>query len=101
MDTDDLSKEAYRAIIIESGMFNRDLTLRFGLMASSCKNEKEYLDHAKKIITEIRNLDKPSLSDLFFGSPPDKLSLNLALDKISNNIEKVEKIPENKRHYEF
>lgn len=101
MDTDDLSMEAYKAIIIESETFNRDLTLRFGLLASSCKNEKEYLDNAKKIISEIRNLDRHSLSDLFFGSLPDKHLLNLALDKISNNIEKVEKIPENERQYEF
>jgi hypothetical protein len=31
MDTDDLSREAYQAVIIEAEKFNHDLTLRFGL----------------------------------------------------------------------
>ncbi len=31
MDTDDLSKEAYEAIIIEAERFSHDLTLHFGL----------------------------------------------------------------------
>lgn len=101
MDTDELSTEAYRGIIIEAEKFNHDLTLQFGVMASSCKNEKEYLSNAKKLIKEIKNLDKGNLSDVFFGSPPDKNKLHVALEKISDNISAIEKIPENKRHYEF
>ena len=31
MDTDELSKETYRAIIIEAEKFHHDLTLQFGL----------------------------------------------------------------------
>ncbi|MDQ6762709.1 MAG: hypothetical protein M3015_08780 [Bacteroidota bacterium] len=53
MDTDELSSKTYRAIIIEAEKFNHDLTLQFGVLASSCTDEK------------------------------------------------VEKIPEEKRHYEF
>lgn len=101
MDTDDLSTEAYRGIIVEADKFNHDLTLQFGVMASSCKNEKEYLLKAKKLIKEIKELDKFNLSDMFFGSPPDKQSLLLTLKKILANISEVEKIPEDKRHYEF
>lgn len=101
MDTDELSTEAYKGIIIEAEKFNHDLTLQFGVMASSCKNEREYLLNAKKLIKEIRGLDKHDLSDIFFGSPPEKKSLLLALDKILVNISDVEKIPENQRHYEF
>jgi hypothetical protein len=81
MDTDDLSTETYRRIIIEAEKFNRDLALQFGLMASSCKTEKEYLFEAKKLIKEIQELDKSDLSDMFFGSPPDKKSLLRPLKK--------------------
>lgn len=101
MDTDDLSSEAYSAIIIEAEKFNHDLTLQFGLIASSCKNEKEYLLKAKKIVKEIKELDKSDLSDMFFGSPPNKKYLLLTLEKILNRISEVEKIPEAKRHYDF
>ena len=54
MDTDELSTETYKGIIIEAGKFNPDLALQFGLMASSCKNEKEYLIKAKNLIKEIQ-----------------------------------------------
>lgn len=101
MDTDDLSTEVYRGILIEAEKFNNDLTLQFGLIASSCKNEKEYLLRAKKLIKEIQELDKSDLSDMFFGLPPDKEYLFLTLKKILTNISEVEKIPEDKRHYEF
>jgi hypothetical protein len=101
MDTDDLSKEVYRAIIIEAGKFHEDLRLQFGLMASSCKNEMEYLLEAKKLIKEIQELDKSDLSDMFFGSAPDEGYLHAALKKILTNISAVEKIPEDKRHYDF
>jgi hypothetical protein len=101
MDTDELSKEAYKGIIIEAERFNHDLTLRYGLVADSCKNEQEYLLKAKKITIAIRGFVNDELTDLFFGSPPDKKALHLTLDKILNNITKIEKIPENKRHYEF
>jgi hypothetical protein len=101
MDTDDLSTEVYKGIIIEAERFNHDLTLQFGVMASSCKNEKEYLLKAKKLIKEIRGLDNDELSDMFFGSLPDRNALLLTLDKILVNISDVEKIPETQRHYEF
>ena len=101
MDTDELSNEAYKGIIIEAEKFNHDLTLRFGVMASICENEKEYLNNAKTLISEIKGLDKDNLTDMFFGSPPNKKSLLLTLDKILQNISEVEKIPENERHYEF
>ena len=101
MDTDELSTEAYEAIIIEADKFNHDLTLQFGVIASSCKNEREYLHKAKELIEKIQKLDKSHLLDIFFGSPPDKKYLVLTLKKILTNISEIEKIPEDKRHYEF
>ena len=101
MDTDELSTETYKGIIIEANKFNHDLALQFGLIASSCKNEKEYLMQSEGLIKEIQNLDKSTLSDMFFDSPPDKKKLHLTLEKILTNISEIKKIPENKRHYDF
>ena len=55
----------------------------------------------KKLIKEMKTLDKSSLSDIFFDTIPDKKYLLLCLQKILTNISEVEKIPEAKRHYEF
>ena len=38
---------------------------------------------------------------MFFDSPPAKKYLLLTLEKILANIAELEKIPEEKRHYEF
>jgi hypothetical protein len=101
MDTDDLSTEAYQGIIIEAEKFNHDLTLQFGVLASYCKDEDEYFIKVSELISEIRTLDKEELSDIFFGNLPNIKSLYLTLDRIINNIKKVNKIPKERRHYEF
>ena len=80
---------------------NHDLTLSFGLLASSCENEQEYLVGAKKLIKEIKALKEHELSDMFFDSIPDKNDLHRSLDSILANILAVEKIPEEERHYDF
>ena len=101
MDTDDLSNETYKAILIEAGKFDHDLTLQFGVLASSCKNEEEYLKNAKELIDEIKRLDEFDLEDMFFGNLPDVEQLNKCLKQIEINIAEVEAIPKEKRHYEF
>ncbi|MCH8569067.1 MAG: hypothetical protein LAT67_12410 [Balneolales bacterium] len=67
MDTDELSKEAYQAVIIEAEKFHQDLTLQFGLLASLCKDEEEYLDEALDLISELRSYNANQLSDVFLG----------------------------------
>jgi hypothetical protein len=101
MDTDDLSREAYKAVIIEAEKFDHDLTLQFGMLAGHCDNEKEYLEKSRELIEEIRALDPAHLEDLFFGVMPDVAKLNLALDRMVKNIEKVGKIPLSKRKHDF
>jgi len=101
MDTDDLSTEAYQGIIIEAEKFNHDLTLQFGVLASHCNDEEDYLNKASGLISELRSLDEEELIDVFFGNLPDITSLNLTLDRIIENIGRVRKIPEEQRHYEF
>jgi len=101
MDTDSLSNETYNAVIIEAEKFEHDLTLRFGLLAGHCENEKEYLRDAKSLVNEIKQMDDFDLGMLFFEQIPNKKALNRCLDKIEENIAEVEKKPEEKRHYEF
>lgn len=101
MDTDDLSNETYQAVIIEAEKFMHDLTLHFGVLVSSCKNEAEYLDKAEKLIAEIKKGISYDLEDYFFGNIPDIKELHKTLNKILKNIEAVRLIPEDKRHYEF
>ena len=101
MDTDDLSSETYKGIMLEAEKFNHDLTLQFGVLASSCKNEEEYLKNAKELINKIRKLDEYDLSVMFFGNAPNTSHLLKCLKQMELNISEVESIPEKKRHYEF
>lgn len=47
MDTDNLSKESYEGIIMESEKFTHDLTLHYGVLSYECENETEYIDKAE------------------------------------------------------
>lgn len=101
MDTDDLSREAYDAIIIEAEKLTHDLTLHFGVLSSHCNDESEYLDKSKQLAKEISQLDGYKLEDLLFGNVPDREKLDFTLKKIIQNIGEVYKIPIDKRHYDF
>jgi len=101
MDTDDLSQEAYKAIIIEAERFNHDLTLRFGLLSQDCDDEAEYLDKSLRLIEKLKKAKKYQLEDIFFGNVPNTDQLNKTLDRITENIAKVKKIPYDKRHFDF
>ncbi len=101
MDTDDLSKEAYKAIMIESERFNHDLTLQFGLLAEECKDETEYLKSSLKLIQELQKMDEDDLTDIFFDDIPDIKIFKKALEKIRRNIMSVKDIPIKDRHYDF
>lgn len=103
MDTDDLSREAYSGILIEAEMLTHDLTLRYGVLSSECKNEEEYLQKAEKLTIQIMEIIETAdyrLEELFWGNPPDKDELKSVLRKILKNIEKVKSIPVEKREYD-
>lgn len=101
MDTDNLSNEAYQGIVVEAEKYSHDLTLQFGVLASDCKDEDEYFREALNLISEIKAMDKIELAEIFFGNPPDIKFLNSTLNRIIRNIDRVKKIPKEKRHYEF
>lgn len=101
MDTDDLSEEAYAAVLIESEKFHHDLTLQFGLLADGSKNENDYLDRCKKAIEEMRQFDQIDMEDVFFDRVPTVAQLRAALNRVSKNIDKVLAIPLKKRTFDF
>ncbi len=86
MDTDDLSEEAYRAIMIEAEMFNHDLTLQFGLLSGSCKDENDFVEKSIRLINEMEKYDDIDLDDLFFGNPPEMIEFKIALKKIIGKL---------------
>ena len=101
MDTDDLSLEAYKAIIIEAELFDHNLTLRFGLLSYDCEDETEYLNKSIKMATALKKASNNALEHIFFGEPPTREKLNKVLNKIIDNIKAVNKIPIDKRHFDF
>ncbi len=72
MDTDDLSRESYKGILIEAEKLSHDLTLHYGVLSGECKNETEYIDKAEKLTREIMQVEDWELDDLFWGNPPKK-----------------------------
>ena len=101
MDTDDLSRETYLAIISEAEKFNHDLTLQFGLLSGDCRDEQEFIDKSTQLINELKIADSGDLDNVFFGDVPNLTQMNKTLDKILDNIAKVKQIPITKRHFDF
>jgi hypothetical protein len=101
MDTDDLSREAYKGIIIESEKISHDLTLHYGLLSYDSKDETEYIEKAEKLTRGIMKFDNFELQDFFWDNPPDKEKLKTTLERILKNIEQVKTIPFSKRKFDF
>ena len=68
MDTDDLSKESYNAILGEAESFHHDLTLQFGLLSYECSNEDEFLEESIRLITKLFSVSFITTAD--FGLRP-------------------------------
>jgi hypothetical protein len=102
MDTDDLSKETYQAVIIAAEKYNHNLTLQFGLLSYECKDDDDYLVKANKLINAWKEDIADSINDIFFDvKKPDPTEFITVLNGIQNKIEKVFKIPFKKRNFEF
>jgi len=93
MDTDELSDEAYSGIIIEAEIFLHEMTLHFGVLASKCKTEDEYLQYSQLLIKSLREVEHNDYWDIFFEKTPTVKSVHNALDKIERNIQTISKVP--------
>lgn len=103
MDTNDLSRETHTAIIDTAERFHHDLTLQFGVLASDCKTDDEYLDKSESMIKEwLTDWDlEEVIMDVFFDDQPSKRDFKKTLDKILTNIDKVRKIPIEQRKFDL
>lgn len=95
MDTDELSIPTYTGVITESEKRNHDLTLQFGLLASNCKDDDDYLNQAEALIKDW--LQEPDfeniIDDMFFGKKVNEVAFRKTLDKILFNIAEIRKTP--------
>ncbi|MEP6951545.1 MAG: hypothetical protein ABI863_19800 [Ginsengibacter sp.] len=89
MDTDELSKKTYNTIMVEAEKFNHDLTLQFGLLSYECESEKQFIEKSKLLIKEMLEYDEDDIDDMFFGNPPETNDFHKALNKILDNISKL------------
>ena len=102
MDTDDLSKATYNGIILECEKYNHDLTLQFGILASNCKDDDDYLNKAEAVIKDWLSDDDFEViaDDIFFGASVDLNTFKATLEKLLTNINQIRKTPMNEREYE-
>lgn len=102
MDTGDLSIPTYQGIIIEAETFNRNLTLQFGVLASNCKNDDNYLNQVEVLIKDWLQEDdfEDVIDDLFFGQKVNEAVFRKTLNKILFNIAEIREIPMELREFE-
>jgi hypothetical protein len=86
IDTDDLSKKTYKAIMIEAERFDHNLTLQFGLLSYKCENEKDYIEKAEKLVHKMLNYDEYDVDNMFFGEPPSMEDFHIVLHKMIVSI---------------
>lgn len=91
IDTDDLTEKTYKAIMIEAERFDHNLTLQFGMLSYKCKDEKEYIEKAEKLVHRMLNYGEDTVDDVFFGESPSIESFHKALHKILANIVALKK----------
>jgi len=102
MDTDNLSIPTYKGILTEAEKFNHDLTLQFGVLASNCKDDDQYLCKAEALIKKwLKEDDMFFLIDnIFFGQVVDGAAFKKTLQKILANIAEIRGTPMGQREYE-
>lgn len=89
IDTDDLTDETYKAILIEAERFNHDLTLQFGLLSYKCEDEKNFILKSEKLIAQMLRYREAQIEEMFSGNPPKTKDFHKTLNKILGNISKL------------
>ena len=100
MDTYDLSEEAYNSILRKVEKFHHDLTLQFGVLASECKDENEYLKESLLMIKDWESDIKKAIDEIFYENTPEIDKFQSILKQLKKIIKKVQKIPIDKRTFE-
>lgn len=102
MDTDDLSKETYKAVLIAAEKFHHDLTLQFGLLSYNCHTDDDFLNKAEALIKSwLSESDLQFvISDIFFERRPAETRFRHVLQSILHNISSVKEISPDKRKFD-
>lgn len=102
MDTDDLSIPTYKGIISEAEKFNHDLTLQFGVLASNCKDDNDFLNKAEALIKDWlqEQYFEDIIDDIFYDEPVNEKVFRKVLNKLLSNINETRKTPMEEREYE-
>ena len=100
MDTDDLSEETYEAVIRKAERFHHDLTLQFGVLASDCKDEDEYLKEALLIIKDWESDYELAVDEIFYENVPEINKFKSVLAELKEAIKEIQKLPIDKRTFE-
>lgn len=102
MDTDNLSIPSYKGIIVEAEKYNHDLTLQFGVLASACKDDDDYLNQAEDLIKEWLNENDMFnlIDDIFYGESVNEKEFKKTLNKLLSNIAEIRKTPMEQCEYE-
>ncbi len=102
MDTDDLSIPTYKGIISEAEKFNHDLTLQFGVLASNCKDDNDFLNKAEALIKDWlqEQYFEDIIDDIFYDKPVKEKVFRKVLNKLLSNINEIRKTPMEEREYE-
>ena len=102
MDTDDLSIPTYKGIISEAEKFNHNLTLQFGVLASNCKDDNDFLNKAEALIKDWlqEQYFKYIIDGIFYDEPVNLKVFRKVLNKLLSNINETRKTPMEEREYE-
>jgi hypothetical protein len=102
MDTDDLSRQTYKAVIITAENFHHDLTVQFVLLSYKCKTDDDFLDESAALIQSwlLENDLQHVIQDIYFEDPPSKRSFRRVLQTILNSISTIKEIAIDKREFE-
>jgi len=97
MDTDDLTRDAYRALIIESGIISEFIRADIGVMSYRHDNEDDYLKTAYCFVTKISETPEKYLErwNLFDEVGPEELAWETA--NLATLIQEVIETPINQR----
>jgi len=100
MDTDDLSEETYNTVIIQTERFHHDLTLQFGVLASECKDDNDYLKKSLLMIEDWELDIEAAIFEIFYDNIPEIDKFKSVLREIKKSIKEIQKIPISKRKFE-
>lgn len=101
MNTEDLSKQTYKGIILTSERFNHNLALQFAVLTSCCKDDDDYLNRSEEMINNwlAEWNTEEIIDDIFDDQKVNMKAFKKTLNKLLMNIENIRKTPITEREF--